>query len=160
MWYLEDFETGAVHDLGVVTVSEEEIVEFAGRYDPQPFHVDKEAAARSSFGGLIASGWHTASLFMRCYVDTLLRDAAGEGSPGIDELRYLRPVRPGDVLRAQLTVLAVQPLPTRPGVGLVRPRCEMVAGDSGVVFSMILNSLFRRRPAEEAASGDRRVVEA
>ncbi|MDQ3402883.1 MAG: MaoC family dehydratase [Actinomycetota bacterium] len=147
MRYLEDFEVGAVHELGTVTVTEREIVEFARKYDPQPFHVDTDLAGRSSFGGLIASGWLTASLFMRCYVDSLLRDAAGEGSPGIDELRYLRPVRPGDQLTARLTVLGIAPVITRPTVGVMRPRCEMVAADGAVVFSMVLHSLFLRRPA-------------
>jgi acyl dehydratase len=151
MRYLDDFEIGSVHELGSVTVSARDIVDFASMYDPQPFHVDAEEARRSSFGGLIASGWHTAALFMRCYVDALLRDAAGEGSPGIDELRYLRPVRPGDVLTARLTVLGVTPVLGRPSLGMVRPRCEMVAADGVVVFSMVLHSFFRRRPTEAEA---------
>jgi acyl dehydratase len=146
VWYFEDFEVGAVHELGTVTVTEKEIIEFASAYDPQPFHVSKELAAQSSFGGLIASGWLTASLFMRCYVDGLLADAACEGSPGVDELRYLKPVRPGDVLQARLTVLGVAPMLGRPHLGLVRPRCEMLGKDGNAVFSMILNSIFRRNP--------------
>lgn len=151
MLYFEDFEVGAVHELGTVKVTDSEIIEFATRYDPQPFHVDHALAAESPFGGLIASGWLTASLFMRCYVDALLRDSAGAGSPGIDELRYLRPVRPGDELSARLTVLGVGPALGRPDVGMVRPRCEMVNQDGATVFSMILHSIFRRRPVSEAA---------
>ena len=91
--YFEDFEPGQVVELGSVDVSEEEILEFARRYDPQPFHVDAEAAKGSVFGGLIASGWHTGSLWMRLYVDAMLGTASSQGSPGIEELRWLAPVR-------------------------------------------------------------------
>ena len=144
--YLEDFQPGDVHELGEVTVTEEHIIEFGERYDPQPFHVDPAAAKASAFGGLIASGWLTASLFMRQYVENLLVDSAGAGSPGIDELRYYRPVRPGDVLRARFTVLAVQPAFGRPDRGIVRPRCEMLDAEGKPVLSMILNSIFLRDP--------------
>lgn len=151
MRYFEDFQTGDVHELGTVTVDEDEIVEFARKYDPQPFHVDPRKAAESSFQGLVASGWLTASLFMRQYVDVLLSDSACEGSPGIDELRYHRAVRPGEVLRARLTVLGTSPTLGRKDVGLVRPRCELLDPGGTQVFSMILNSLFRRRPADAMA---------
>lgn len=147
MRYFEDFRTGDVHDLGTVTVDEDEVLEFGRRFDPQPFHTDPEAAAASSFGGLIASGWHTASMFMRCYVDGLLNDSACEGSPGIDELRYHRPVRPGEVLTARLEVLGKRPSLGNPATGIVQPRCQLVAQDGTVVFSMVLHSIFRRRSA-------------
>ena len=94
----EDFEPGRVFELGAREVTEEEIVAFAREWDPQPFHVDPEAAQESSFGGLIASGWHTGAMWMRLYVDSLLVGAASMGSPGIEELRWLAPVRPGDTL--------------------------------------------------------------
>ncbi|GLZ31236.1 enoyl-CoA hydratase [Lentzea sp. NBRC 105346] len=147
--YFEDYVSGDVHDLGKVEVIEAEIIEFARQYDPQPFHVDHDQAAESSFGGLIASGWHTASMFMRCYVDGLLADSACEGSPGVDEIRYHRPVRPGDQLTARLTVLGTSPSLRRPDTGVVKPKCEFVDADGEVVFSMILHSIFRRRPATE-----------
>ncbi|WP_328379643.1 MaoC family dehydratase [Streptomyces sp. NBC_01020] len=147
MRYFEDFRTGDVHHLGTVTVTEEEVLEFARRFDPQPFHTDTELAERSPFGGLIASGFHTAALFMRLYVDGLLADSAGAGSPGIDKIRYHRPVRPGDVLTARLEVLASRPSLMSPATGIVEPRCELVASDGTVVFSMVLHSIFRRRPA-------------
>ena len=96
--YFEDFELGRVYELGSVDVTEADILEFARRFDPQPFHVDPEAARQSVFGGLIASGWHTGAMWMRLYVDSLLDGAASMGSPGIEELRWLAPVRPGDTL--------------------------------------------------------------
>lgn len=147
MRYLEDFRPGDVHELGAVTVTAEEILEFGKRYDPQPFHVDPAAAELSPFGTLVASGWLTASLFMRCYVDALLTDSACCGSPGIDELRYHRPVRAGDVLTARLTVLGSRPSLSQPDRGIVQPRCEMLAADGEPVLSMILHSIFLRRPA-------------
>lgn len=145
MLFLEDFEVGAVFDLGEVKVSEQEILDFGRSYDPQRFHVDPKAAAESSFGGLVASGWLTASLFMRRYVDEILNSSAGEGSPGVDEMRFHRPVRAGDVLRARLTVLGVAPVLGRRESGIVRPRCELLNQDGTVVFSMILHSIFRKR---------------
>lgn len=146
MRYLEDFHPGDVHELGTVTVTAEEILEFGKRYDPQPFHIDPAAAELSPFGGLVASGWLTASLFMRCYVDSVLSESACCGSPGIDELRYLRPVRPGDVLTARLTVLGSRPSLSQPDRGILQPRCEMLADDGHPVFSMVLHSIFLRRP--------------
>ncbi|MFF2806305.1 MaoC family dehydratase [Streptomyces sp. NPDC058000] len=148
MRYFEDFRAGDVHDLGTVTVTEDEVLEFARRFDPQPFHTDPQRAEQSTFGGLIASGFHTSALFMRRYVDGLLAYSAGAGSPGIDEVRYHRPVRPGDVLTARIEILGARPSLGNPATGIVQPRCELVAPDGTVVFSMILHSIFRRRPAD------------
>lgn len=147
MRYFEDFRAGDVHELGTVTVTEEEVLEFAARFDPQPFHTDREAAAHSPFGGLIASGFHTAAMFMRCYVDGLLASSDGLGSPGIDEVRFLRPVRPGDVLTARMEILGSRPSLGNPATGIVQPKCSLVAADGTVVFSMVLHSIFRRRSA-------------
>ncbi|GAA2788406.1 MaoC family dehydratase [Streptomyces showdoensis] len=147
MRYFEDFRPGDIHELGTVTVTAEEVLEFGRRFDPQPFHTDPELAAESQFGGLIASGFHTQSMFMRRYVDGLLAYSFCMGSPGIDEVRYLRPVRPGDVLTARVEVLAATPSPFNPTSGTVKPRCTLVAADGTAVFSMILHSIFRRRPA-------------
>jgi acyl dehydratase len=149
--YLEDFAVGQVYDLGRVTVTAEEIIEFGRRYDPQPFHVDPEAAGESPFGGLIASGWLTCALFMRRYVDTLLVDSSGIGSPGIDEIRYLQPVRPGDTLTARLTVQAIRPMLGHRDRGLVQPRCEFLDAEGRPVFSMVLHSIFLRRPEDTAS---------
>ena len=102
--YFEDYLPGAVHDLGSITIGEAEIIEFARRFDPQPFHIDPEAAKQSAFGGLIANGWHTASLAMRLLVDHYVSRVASLGSPGADEVRWRKPVRPGDTLSVRVTV--------------------------------------------------------
>src|SRR5437870_9009940 len=109
MRYLEDFREGQVFELGKETIGEEEILQFARRFDAQPFHVDPEAARRSIYGGLIASGWHTASFFMGLLVRGLLHDVASMGAGGIDDMRWLKPVRPDDTLRGRLTVLGQRP---------------------------------------------------
>jgi acyl dehydratase len=146
----EDFEPGSVHDLGSHTVTAEEIVAFARQWDPQPFHVDPAAAEASVFGGLIASGWHTGSLWMRLYVDSMLGDSAGRGSPGIEELRWLAPVRPGDTLTGRLTVLEASPSERDPTRGTVRIRGEMVNQDGVTVLSMVSRGHFARRDAGSA----------
>jgi acyl dehydratase len=144
--YFEDLEPGQVVELGEHTVSEEEIVAFARQWDPQPFHLDPEAAKASVFGGLIASGWHTGAMWMRLYVDSLLDGAASMGSPGIEELRWLAPVRPGDTLSGRLTVLEATPSERHPGRGTVRIRGEMVNQDGVAVMSMVSRGHFGRRP--------------
>jgi acyl dehydratase len=143
--YFEDIEPGGVYELGTRTVTESEIVAFAREWDPQPFHTDPEAAKGSVFGGLIASGWHTGSMWMRMYVDTMLGSAA-RGSPGIEELRWLAPVRPGDTLSGRLTVLEATPSATRPDRGTIRIRGEMVNQDGVTVMSMTSRGHFGRRP--------------
>jgi acyl dehydratase len=144
--HFEDFEPGQVHELGSHAVSESEIVAFAREWDPQPFHTDPEAAKESVFGGLIASGWHTGAMWMRMYVDTMLGSAA-RGSPGIEELRWLAPVRPGDTLSGRLTVLETTPSATRPDRGTIRIRAEMMNQDGVTVMSMTSRGHFGRRPA-------------
>jgi acyl dehydratase len=143
--YFEDFEPGRAYELGSHTITEEEIVAFARAWDPQPFHVDPEAARASPFGGLIASGWHTGSLWMRLYVDSILASAAAMGSPGIEELRWLAPVRPGDTLSGRLIVLEATPSERHPGRGTIRCRCEMVNQDGVTVLSMVSRGHFARR---------------
>ncbi len=144
--YFDDFAPGQVLELGSVTVTEDEIVEFARRFDPQPFHVDPDAAKESVFGGLIASGWHTGAMWMRLYVDAMLGGASSHGSPGIEELRWLAPVRPGDTLAGRLTVLETTPSERRPDRGTVRIRGEMVNQDGVTVMSMVSRGHFGRRP--------------
>jgi acyl dehydratase len=143
--YFEDFEPGQVVELGTRELTEEDIVAFAREWDPQPFHVDAEAAKGSVFGGLIASGWHTGAMWMRMYVDTALGSAA-RGSPGIEELRWLAPVRPGDTLTGTLTVLETTPSERDPTRGTIRIRGEMTNGDGVVVMRMISRGHFGRRP--------------
>ena len=132
-WF-EDYVTGTVQELGSVVVDEEEVVAFARQFDPQPFHLDKERAEQSTFGGLAASGWHTACMTMRLIVDCYLSDVSSEGSPGIDELRWLRPVRPGDQLTVTATVLEARRSRSRPERGIVRSQVETRNQDGEVVM--------------------------
>jgi acyl dehydratase len=144
----DDFEPGRVYELGSTTVSEEDILSFARQFDPQPFHVDPEAAKESVFGGLIASGWHTGAMWMRLYVDAMLGGPTSQGSPGIEELRWLAPVRPGDTLHGRLTVLDATPSSRRPDRGTVRIRGEMMNQDGVTVLSMVSRGHFARRAPE------------
>jgi acyl dehydratase len=145
----EDFHVGDVTELGPVDVSQDEIVEFARRYDPQPFHIDPEAARNGPFGGLVASGWHTTSLFMGMFVRGILLDSASMGSPGVEEIRWLRPVRPGDRLAAHVTVTDVQESSTNPRRGTVFTASEVVNQDGHVVMTMKARGFFARRKAAE-----------
>jgi acyl dehydratase len=144
-WF-EDFAVGDVAEFGPVTVTEAEIVEFAERYDPQPFHVDPEAAAASPFGGLIASGWHTVAVFMGMYVRGVLLNSASLGSPGVEELRWLAPVRPGDKLRGRSTITDVRASTTNARRGTVFSTSEVVNQDGTVVMKMKARGFFARRP--------------
>jgi acyl dehydratase len=141
----EDFEPGQVYELGSKVVTADEIVAFARQFDPQPFHLDPEAAKDSVFGGLIASGWHTGAMWMRLYVDSLLGGASGQGSSGIEELRWLAPVRPGDTLSGRLIVLEVTSSESHPKRGTIRIRGEMVNQDGVTVMSMVSRGRFARR---------------
>jgi len=145
--YFEDFAPGQVLELGSRTISRESMLAFAREFDPQPFHVDEEAAKRSIYGGLLASGWHTCSLWMRILCDGLLTDTASLGSPGIDELRWLKPVRPGDTLSVRMTILEAIPSRSKPDRGLIRSLTEMRNQHGEVVLTARGLSLFGRRPA-------------
>lgn len=147
MRYAEDYPKGRVYELGSHKVTADEVVGFGEQYDPQPYHVDEELARASSFGGLIASGWNTAAIWMKLYVTTLLDDAAVEGSPGVDELRWLLPVRPGDVLHGTAEISGVLPSLSNPGVVIIRNSGRLTRDDGETVMTLVLNSRFRRRPA-------------
>jgi acyl dehydratase len=144
--YFEDYVPGSVREFGPTVVDEAEIVEFARRYDPQPIHTDPEWALSGPFGGLIASGWHTTAIMMRLLVDHYLPSAASLGSPGIDELRWLRPVRPGDELRVRVTVIEARPSRSKPDRGLLRSRIEVLEADGSAVMTLIALNMIRRRP--------------
>jgi acyl dehydratase len=145
--YLEDFQEGQVRELGSFSLSEAEIVAFAERYDPQPFHVDPEAASESIFGGLIASGWQTAAACMRLVVDGMLADAASMGALGVEELTWEAPVRPGDEIHVENEVLAVRPSETRDDRGYVRSRTVgRCAGEPVITWEAV--NVFGRREAE------------
>ncbi len=145
--FFEDFTPGRVFELGSVTVTAEAIIDFATQFDPQPFHVDPVAAADSSFGGLIASGWHTGSLWMRLYADALLLDADSRGSPGVEEVRWRAPVRPGDTLTGTTTVVDAQPSSKDPSRGTVFTESSMINQDGVVVMTMKGRGMFGRRPS-------------
>ena len=145
--YFEDYIPGAVFEYGEIRVDEAEIIEFARRFDPQDMHVDPEAAARGRFGGLIASGWHTAAMMMRLVVENFLPKKASLGSPGIDELRWLRPVRPGDVLRLRVTVLEATRSRSRLDRGVVRSLMEVLNQDGEVVMSLKPMNIIASRSA-------------
>ena len=147
MRYLEDISVGEAHQLGSYTVTEDGIVDFARAFDPQPFHVDRAAAARSHFGGLVASGWHTASIAMRLFVDGMVGQIASLGSPGVDELRWLAPVRPGDTLSLRTEITAVTPSGSRPDRGSVKVRYELTNQKGELVCTMIGIGIILRRPA-------------
>jgi acyl dehydratase len=145
--YLEDFVVGETVALGSHEFTSESIIAFARDWDPQPMHTDPVRAAESMYGGLIASGWHTAGVYMRLLVDNLIAGTESLGSPGLDALRWLKPVRPGDVLRARITFLEVTPSRSKPDRGVLRSRGEMVNQDDEVVMSVEAVNFFSRRPA-------------
>jgi acyl dehydratase len=144
--YFEDYVQGSVGEFGSVLVEEADIIEFAKKYDPQEFHINPEAAAHGPFGGLIASGWHTGALMMRMWVDNYLSTASSLGSPGIDELRWLKPVRPGDTLKVRVTILEARLSRSKPDRGLVRTLSEVVNQNGEVVMSVNAMTLIRCRP--------------
>ena len=148
--YLEDFAPGQVLESPPRTLDRDEIVAFARQYDPQPFHIDEEAAKRSVFGGLIASGWQTTGIMMRLMWDTFLKDTASLGSPGSDEIRWLRPVRPGDTLRARFTIVDVVPSRSKPDRGIVRTYTEVLNQQGEIVMTHRGLGMFGRRPAAAA----------
>ncbi len=146
--YFDDYVVGATYEFGDIEINEEEIIEFADRYDPQAIHTDPAAAATGPFGGLIASGWQTGGLMMRLFVDHYLSRVASIASPGIDELRWHKPVRPGDRLSLRVTVVEVLPSRSKPDRGIVRSLIEVLNQDREIVMSMIaMNMLLRRKSA-------------
>jgi len=144
--YFEDFPVGARKDCGSRTVTEAEILAFAREFDPQPFHVDEAAAKASMFGGIIASGWHTASMAMRMQVDAILSKSHSLGSPGIDELRWLKPVRPGDTLKLTVEVVESRPSQSKPDRGSIKCRYVMTNQKSEEVMTMVGWGMLARRP--------------
>jgi acyl dehydratase len=154
LYYWEDFPVGQVRDFGGLCVSREAVLEFARQFDPQPFHVDEVAARNSLFGGLCASGWHTCAMAMRMMCDAYLLDSASLGSPGIDSLRWLKPVFPGDTLRVKLEVLEARPMASKPQVGLVRSRWEVRNQREEPVMVMEGWGMFGRRPGLGGGVGE------
>jgi acyl dehydratase len=145
-WYFEDFIPGSVIDLGTRTVSEEEIISYATEFDPQSFHVDKEAAAGSIFGGVIASGWHTCGMIMRMVVDGFLHDSASMGSPGVDEIRWILPVRAGDTLTVTAETLESRPSTSKPDRGILITMWRATNQEGKLVCTIKGMGMFGRRP--------------
>lgn len=143
--YFEDFVVGQTVEAQGPTITKEAIIAFATQFDPQPFHIDEEAAKESSFGGLVASGWHTASLCMRMMCDAYALKSAGMGSPGVDELRWLKPVHAGDSIRMKATVLEVKPSRSRPEMGAVKHEWLVFNQRDEPVMRMLGWGLFRKR---------------
>jgi len=146
--YFEDFEVGREMPVGSRSVTEAEIIDFATQFDPQPFHVDHEAAAGSIFGSVIASGWHTCSMMMRLIVDGILSRSSSMGSPGLDKLRWHLPVRAGDTLNVSYITTAVKPSASRPDRGVVWSTWQAVNQHGELVCTIEGMGMFGRRPQE------------
>jgi acyl dehydratase len=145
-WF-EDYAEGCTWEFGPLAVDEAEVIDFGRRFDPQPFHIDPAAAVDGPYGGLIASGWHTCALMMRLLAEQYLSPASSLGSPGIDELRWVLPVRPGDQLTMKTRVREARRSRTKPDRGLVRTHVELVNQSGAVVLSLLAMNLIRTRPS-------------
>lgn len=145
----EDFEPGETIALGSKTVTRDEIIAFAAEFDPQPFHLDEAAGEASLLGGLAASGWHTISMLMRLMCDNLLLNSSGKGSPGVEEVRWMRPVRPGDVLTASAEVISARVLNSRPDLGMVDFLFTVTDQTGATVMTQRNKILFARREAAQ-----------
>jgi len=146
--YFEDYVAGSVYEFGAISVEQDEVIAFARRFDPQVFHMDPESAKETIFGGLIASGWHTAGLMMRLFAEHFVSKKASLGSPGVDELRWTKPVRPGDELSVRVTVLKTKRSRSKPDRGIVHSFIEVMNQNLEVVMSMKAVNLFfcRQQP--------------
>jgi acyl dehydratase len=145
--YFEDYVEGDVHHFGTISVEADELIAFAKRFDPQAMHTDPEAAKNTPFGGLIASGWHTAGLMMRLYVEHYLTHVASLASPGLDELRWLKPVRAGDTLSVRVTVLKTAPSRSKPDRGAVTSFIEVINQTGEIVMTMKPVNIIGKRPS-------------
>ena len=143
--YWEDYDVGQKFPLGSTSFSEQEIVDFARQFDPQSFHVDRDEAAKSMFGGIIASGWHVASKMMRLFVDNYVDHRTALGSPGLDELRWLKPVRPGDMLTGWVECAAKVPSKSRPQMGIIHEQWTVTNQKGEVVMTTRGINMVKRR---------------
>ncbi len=145
MRYFEDFEIGETIEIGSKKVTKEEIITFARAFDPQPFHISEAKANDSIFGGLVASGWHTCAVFMRLYVDNFLAKTISLGSPGVDNIRWLKPVFPNDTISGRIIILETKPSPNRPNVGILKIKSEMLNQSGEVVMRIEGTGFFGKR---------------
>ncbi len=144
-FYFEDFETGSVAQSPAKLVTREEIIAFASEFDPQPMHLDEEAARATMLGGLAASGWHTCAMSMRMLCDWFVLDSASKGAPGVEEVRWLKPVRPGDRLTLRRTVLETRISKSRPDTGFVKLQLEMLNQSEDIVMTLVTPMMISRR---------------
>ncbi len=151
--YYEDFAVGDRFRSQGVTLTESQIMDFAFQYDPQPFHIDKEAAAQSLFGGLVASGFQTLALSFRMIYQANIFNACNAGSPGLDDLRWLHPVRPGDTLSVEAEIAEMRPSGSKPDRGWVKVAYRTTNQDGRAVMSFTANQIFLRRPDQREAAG-------
>jgi acyl dehydratase len=145
--FFEDYVAGSVHEFGAVSVGEKEVIEFGQRFVPLSYHTDPRAAKQSIYGGLIASGWHTTALMMRLYTDHYLSKVANLGSPGCDELRWTKPVFPGDELSIRIKVVETRISESKPDRGIVRSFVEVLNQKREVVMSVTMVNFVRARAA-------------
>jgi acyl dehydratase len=151
-WYWEDFFEGQTMEFGPKKVEREEVIRFATEFDPQPFHLSEEAGKASLFGGLAASGWHTASMVMRLMCDGFILNSSSLGSPGLESLKWLKPVMVGDEIRARLHVLSKRPMKSKPHVGLVQNLWEVVNQRDEVVMTIESWAMYGRREVAPPAA--------
>ncbi len=144
--YWEDFQPGQVTEHGPRLITREEIIAFAAEFDPQPMHLDEEAASASMLGGLAASGWHTCCVAMRMISDGVLAGTSFMGAPGVEEVRWLAPVRPGDAIRLRLTILETRASRSRPDMGFVTFGYEMFGPGDRLLMTLTVIPMFGRRP--------------
>jgi acyl dehydratase len=146
----EDFSPGQVTECGSRLITRAEIVAFAAEYDPQPMHLDEAAARATLFGGLVASGWHSCCVLMRMLTDGLIGDTSFMGAPGVEEVRWLAPIRPGDRIKARATVLETRASRSRPDMGFVKFRFELINAADQAVMTLSVSPMFGRRAANAA----------
>ncbi len=149
-YFWEDLPVGSVVEVGSLTVDRDEVIAFASKYDPQPFHLDEAAAAKSMFGKLSASGWHTCAMAMGLMVRNFLHESSSLGSPGMEKVKWLKPVYPGDTLTLRQRIIESRPMNSRPDVGLTRTQWEMFNQDGDQVLLMDGYGMFRRRTPAQA----------
>jgi acyl dehydratase len=152
-YFWEDLPAGTTVEMGSLTVDRDEVIAFASRYDPQPFHLDEEAAAKSMFGRLSASGWHTCAMAMGLMVRNFLHESSSLGSPGLEQIKWLKPVYPGDTLSLRQRIVESRPMKSRPDVGLTRTLWEMFNQQDEQVLLMDGWGMFRRRHPAVADAG-------
>lgn len=151
-YYWEDFPVGNTREFAGQELTQEDMVRFSREFDPQPFHIDSVAAGESIYRGIIASGWHTCALAMRMMCDAYLLESASSGSPGMESIKWLKPVRPGDTLRLRMTVQEARPLESKPNIGLIRSQWQMFNQKDECVMEMEGHGMLFKRPLSSPGS--------